>query len=63
MKDLTKGKEAKQILYFALPMLLGNLFQQLYNIVDSIIAHGSKIEKNNTSKHCFLLGERSEISY
>ncbi len=37
MKDLTKGKEAKLIFYFALPMVLGNLFQQLYNVVDSII--------------------------
>lgn len=37
MKDLTEGKESKLILNFALPMLLGNLFQQLYNIVDSII--------------------------
>ncbi len=37
MKDLTQGKEARLILHFAVPMLLGNLFQQLYNIVDSII--------------------------
>ena len=37
MKDLTEGKESTLILNFALPMLLGNLFQQLYNIVDSII--------------------------
>ncbi len=37
MKDLTTGKESSLILKFALPMLLGNVFQQLYNIVDSII--------------------------
>ncbi|MEA3316835.1 MAG: MATE family efflux transporter, partial [Bacteroidota bacterium] len=37
MKDLTQGKESKLILKFALPMLLGNVFQQLYNVVDSII--------------------------
>lgn len=37
MKDLTEGKESSLILKFALPMLLGNVFQQLYNIVDSII--------------------------
>ncbi len=37
MKDLTTGKEAKLIIRFATPMLLGNIFQQLYNIVDSII--------------------------
>ncbi|HEY9114817.1 MAG TPA: MATE family efflux transporter [Bacteroidales bacterium] len=37
MKDLTEGKEGKLILNFTLPMLLGNVFQQMYNVVDSII--------------------------
>ena len=37
MKDLSVGKESKLILQFATPMLLGNVFQQLYNIVDSIV--------------------------
>ncbi len=37
MKDLTVGKESKLIFQFAAPMLLGNVFQQLYNIVDSIV--------------------------
>lgn len=37
MKDLTTGNSAKVILHFAIPMLIGNVFQQLYNVVDSII--------------------------
>ncbi|MFA9370320.1 MAG: MATE family efflux transporter [Labilibaculum antarcticum] len=37
MKDFTQGNITKLILNFTLPMLLGNVFQQLYNIVDSII--------------------------
>ena len=37
MKDLTKGSELKAIFFFSLPMLIGNVFQQLYNTVDSII--------------------------
>ncbi len=37
MRDLTRGPEGKQILIFALPMLLGNVFQQLYYIVDTLI--------------------------
>lgn len=37
LKDLTEGKVSKQILEFAIPMLFGNLFQQLYNIVDSVV--------------------------
>ncbi len=35
MQDLTKGSEGPLILRFALPMLVGNLFQQFYNMVDS----------------------------
>lgn len=37
MTDLTIGNEGKLIFRFAIPMLLGNVFQQLYNVVDSII--------------------------
>lgn len=37
MRDLTQGPEGKQILLFALPMLLGNVFQQFYYIVDTLI--------------------------
>jgi putative MATE family efflux protein len=37
MTDLTTGSVAKQILKFSIPMLLGSIFQQLYNIIDSII--------------------------
>lgn len=35
MKDLTQGNEVKLIIAFSLPMLIGNVFQQLYNMVDS----------------------------
>ena len=35
--DMTKGKELPLLIKFSLPMLLGNIFQQLYNLVDSII--------------------------
>lgn len=37
MKDLTTGNESKSIFLFTLPMLIGSLFQQLYNTADSII--------------------------
>lgn len=36
-KDLTKGSPMKLILSFGIPVLLGNLFQQLYNVVDTAI--------------------------
>lgn len=36
-KLMTSGSIPKQMLLFALPIFLGNLFQQLYNTVDSLI--------------------------
>ena len=33
--DMTRGSEFRHILSFALPLLVGNIFQQLYNTVDS----------------------------
>ena len=37
MKNLTEGNSGSLIFKFAVPMLIGNVFQQLYNIVDSIV--------------------------
>ncbi len=37
VKDLTKGSPTKLILGFMLPMLLGIIFQQFYNMVDTIV--------------------------
>jgi len=41
-KDMTDGKPMKLILEFGLPLLFGLLFQQMYNMVDSIIV-GKKL--------------------
>lgn len=45
MTDMTTGSPARHILTFALPLLLGNLFQQLYNMVDSVVV-GNYVGKN-----------------
>lgn len=37
IKDLTKGAPLKLILLFSLPLLIGNIFQQLYNLADIVI--------------------------
>lgn len=41
MKDntmnMTEGNPVKLLLVFSLPMLIGNLFQQVYNLVDSVV--------------------------
>lgn len=36
-KDLTHGNEFKHILFFSIPLILGQFFQQLYNMVDRIV--------------------------
>lgn len=45
MKDLTVGKEGRLIFYFAVPMLLGNVFQIINTITDRIIV-GNYIGKD-----------------
>lgn len=45
MTDMTTGSPVRHILKFALPLLIGNLFQQLYNMVDSIVV-GNFVGKN-----------------
>lgn len=37
MRDLSVGKESRLIFQFAMPMLIGNIFQQFYNVVDSAV--------------------------
>ena len=36
-KDMTKGSPFRLILAFTVPLIIGNVFQQLYNMVDAII--------------------------
>ena len=36
-RDMTSGSILRQIVLFALPLMLGNIFQMLYNTVDSIV--------------------------
>lgn len=35
--DMTRGPLKRQLLTYALPLILGNLFQQLYNVADSYV--------------------------
>lgn len=37
IKDMTKGRPAELIIRFALPLMLGSVFQQLYTMVDTIV--------------------------
>ena len=37
VRDMTKGNTTKLLISFSIPMLVGNIFQQLYNLADSAI--------------------------
>lgn len=37
MQDFTKGPIGRQIIMFSIPIILGNFFMQLYQIIDSVI--------------------------
>lgn len=45
MKELTNGKPLKLIFLFTIPLLIGNIFQQFYNMADMIIV-GQTLGKN-----------------
>ena len=34
---MTEGNISRQIFYFSLPIIMGNIFQQLYNTADAMI--------------------------
>lgn len=36
-KDMTQGAPLGLILTFALPLMVGNIFQQLYTVVDTMV--------------------------
>ena len=60
-KDMTKGRILPQLTTFAIPLILGNLFQILYNAADSMIV-GRFVGKealaavDSTSSFTSLLG-------
>lgn len=43
--DLIEGNISKALLVFAVPLLIGNLFQQLYNTADSYVV-GNFVDTN-----------------
>ena len=58
---MTEGSIARQIFFFSVPLILGNLLQQLYNTADSIIV-GNYVGSNalaavgsSTSLICLLI--------
>jgi len=56
--DMTEGNEVSLMIKFSLPMLIGNIFQQFYNMVDSIIV-GKFVNANALAS----IGVTSSISF
>lgn len=59
-KDMTQGSPMKLILEFSIPILLGSLFQQCYNLVDTVIVGrflgvDSLAAVGATGSVCFLI--------
>ena len=57
-KNMTEGHPLKLIMMFALPLLLGNIFQQTYNIVDTAIV-GQTLGANALA----AVGSTSSVQY
>ncbi len=58
VRSMTEGSELGHIVRFSLPLLLGNLFQQLYNVVDSAI-----VGKYLGSDKLAAVGSTGSITY
>ncbi len=58
VRSMTEGSEFSQIIKFSLPLLVGNIFQQLYNVVDSAIV-GRYLGSNKLA----AVGSTGSITY
>ena len=60
--DMTKGRPLPVILQFTLPLIIGNIFQQLYNMVDTIIV-GRYVGADALAAHRFFPGYYCRICH
>ena len=58
MKELTRRNPAKLIILFALPLFIGNVFQQFYSMVDMIVV-GQTLGKDALA----AVGATSSVSF
>ena len=60
-KDMTKGSPLKLILQFCIPLFLGMLFQQFYNMMDTVIV--GKFLGHSHMKHQNQYKIKNNIQY
>ena len=61
-RDLTKGSVTKSMLLFAIPMILGDLLQQCYNIAAPLIVGQFLVHRHRdgaSERHCLPLSGRA----
>ena len=54
--DMTKGSPVRLILTFSIPLIIGNIFQQLYNMVDTVVV-GNFVGSNAWCCRCLWLNK------
>ena len=45
VQDMTEGNPVRLILAFAVPLFIGNIFQQIYTMVDTMVVGHSLADK------------------
>lgn len=61
VSDMTNGNPTKLLIRFAIPMLIGNLFQQIYNMADAIIV--GKFGGENGPNALAAVGSVSSLNF
>lgn len=61
LSDMTEGNPSKLLIRFAIPMLIGNLFQQVYNMADAIIV--GKFGGENGPNALAAVGSVSSLNF
>ena len=57
IKNMTDGKPAALIFTFALPLMIGNVFQQLYTVVDTmVVGKGLGVIAGVINPEIFVIG-------
>lgn len=59
--DMTRGSVLGQLVAFSVPLLIGNIFQQLYNTVDSVVV-GNFVGKEALAAGALALGAKVSVS-
>lgn len=64
--DMTTGSIMRHLIAFSVPLLIGNIFQQLYNTVDSVVVGNfvgkqalAAVEASRRSSTCSLVFSRA----